>query len=105
MTYAYVVDVPAPIEMYDVTHDEIMKEPTSAGEGLLVHLARPTSTGFQIIEVWETKEQADRFNEEVVAPIVDRLTPRDAEAQPAPPRQEFEVRGLVIPKAQVFVQS
>ena len=68
MTYGFVMDVPAPIEFYDALHAEIRRRSTGGVDGLLLHVGRQTPQGFQITEVWESKELCDRFNAEVVWP-------------------------------------
>jgi hypothetical protein len=101
MTYGVVIDVPAPVEMYDALHAELMRRTTGPLEGFLCHIGRATATGFQIIEVWESKEQCDRYNEELVLPAM-----RDVFGGPPPQEpavHEFEPRGLVIPGAAVMV--
>ena len=55
MSYGVVYTVPAPIEVYDAIHAEAMKQPS---DGLMMHLARKVDGGFQVIEVWESKEEA-----------------------------------------------
>jgi len=70
-------------------------------DGLLVHIGRSTGSGFQVIEVWESREHYDRYNREVVGPVMADL----AQGQPAPavpPPVEFDVRGLVIPAANLY---
>ena len=42
MTYAFVLDIPGPIELYRTAHAEFLKYPT---DDLLLHLARPTEGG------------------------------------------------------------
>jgi hypothetical protein len=100
MTYAYVVDVPAPIELYDAVHAEVVRRSGGHADGLLVHLARATATGFQVLEVWESKDQSDRFGDEFVGPAMAAAGGADVEG-PEPPREEFEPRGLMIPAARV----
>jgi hypothetical protein len=102
MTYGFVMDVPAPIEFYDAMHAEIGRRTPNGVEGLLLHVCRPTQGGFQVIEVWETKEQCDRSNAEVVGPALAHLS-EGRPQPPAPPTQDFEPRGLVIPSAHVNV--
>lgn len=101
MTYGVVVDVAAPAEMYDALHSEVVRLTEGAVDGLLLHVGRATSDGFQVIEVWTDKEQYDRYNEDVVFPAAARL----GEGQSGPPpemrTEEFEVRGLVLPAAQL----
>lgn len=85
--------MPAPIDMYDAVHAETMKH---SADGLTMHLARKVDVGFQVIEVWESKEQHDRFNADLVWPIVITLAGADA-AGPAP--EEFDVHTLVVSSA------
>jgi hypothetical protein len=102
MTYGVVIDVPAPVETYDAVHAELMRRITGPLEGFLCHIGRPTATGFQVIEVWETKEQCDRYNAEFVAPAMQELFGDQAPPQ-EPAAEEFEPRGLIIPSAAVMV--
>jgi len=102
MTYGFLLDIPAPIEVYDALHAEIArrKDPTSCG--MLVHVGRPTPEGFQVIELWESQEQQERYYAEVVEPAMIQLSgeqPPSAE----PVREEFEPRGLIIRGAQAAV--
>jgi hypothetical protein len=102
MTYGFVQDVPAPIEMYDAVHAEIARRMTGPVEGMLFHLGRATGTGFQVIEVWESKEQCDRYAAEVVEPAIAAVSGGQAPSGPVP-IEEFEPRGLVVPAAHVAV--
>jgi len=97
MPYSLIYDVPAPIEAYDAMHKVIMAAVGESDPGMLLHVSRPTGTGFQIIEVWESKEHNDRFFREVAGPAI--LEAFGADADFGPPPVEFELRGLVIPSA------
>jgi hypothetical protein len=102
MTYAFVMDVPAPIEFYDALHAEIGRRTPGGVEGFLLHVGRATRTGFQVVEAWESKEQFDRFNAEILGPVLAELSGgRPLPAEPS--LEEFEPRGLIIPSAQVAV--
>jgi hypothetical protein len=101
MSYGYVMDVPAPIEFYDALHAEINRRSAGRSDGLLLHLGRATGGGFQVLEIWETKEQCDRFNADVVGPALAQLTGGQPPGEPAV--EEFEPRGLIIPGAAVMV--
>jgi hypothetical protein len=99
--YAVVTEVPAPVELYDAAHAAVGRQSGAKIDGLLVHIGRSTSSGFQVIEVWESREHFDRYNREVVGPVMADL----AQGQPAPavpPPVEFDVRGLVIPAANLY---
>ena len=102
MTYGFVMDVPAPIEFYDALHAEVTRRSGGGPEGLLVHLGRATATGFQVLEIWETQEDCERFTAEVVDPALAELSDGQP-PPPAPPVEEFEPRGLVIPGAALVV--
>ena len=102
MTYGFVMNVPAPIEFYDALHAEIGRRSGGAVDGALFHVGRATRDGFQVIEVWESKEQCDRFNAEVAGPALAHLSGREAPPQ-QPTTEEFEPRGLIVPAAHVAV--
>jgi hypothetical protein len=101
MTWAVIMDVPAPIEVYDAVHAELLQRTGGTADGLLVHLARATDSGFQVIEVWESREAAEWYERELVRPVMAEVA-----GGPPPPLggvSEFEVRGLVLPRAGVAV--
>ena len=69
---------------------------------MLVHVGRPTPKGFQVIEIWRSKEQQERFDAEAVEPVMVQLSggqPPSAE----PAREEFEPRGLIVRGARVGI--
>ncbi|WP_433717689.1 hypothetical protein ACQP2Y_26245 [Actinoplanes sp. CA-051413] len=93
--YAHVVDVPAPAEVYDATHAELLRRTGGDVEGLIVHLCRATEGGFQVLEVWTDRAASERADRELVGPILAAQAP---DAPFVPPRvEEFTVRGLVVP--------
>ena len=96
MTIGIVTDVAAPIAFYDAVHAEVLRRAGSALDGLLVHLARPTTGGFQVVEVWRSREDLERYDRELVGPIMADLSAGQS-AVGTPARTEFEVRGLVVP--------
>jgi hypothetical protein len=101
MTYSYTAEIPAPIEMYDALHAAIRQEVGTSADGLLVHLGRATDDGFEVTEVWESKEHFDAFMSKVAGPIMMRLS--GGQAPPAIPAEEFDLRGLVIQTGDIFV--
>ena len=100
MTYGFAMDVAAPIEFYDALHAEIGRRSGGAAEGMLLHVGRATPSGFQVTEVWESKEQWDRFATEVVGPALAELTGGQVRE---PEVEGFEPRGLIVPAARVLV--
>ncbi len=103
MTYGVVFDVRAPVEMYDAVHAEVLRRAGRSVDGLLCHVARATADGFQVIEVWETKDQFERYNRELIGPVVAELSGGQAPPEDGQTTEEFDVRGLVIPRGDVVL--
>lgn len=102
MTYGVIVTMPCAIEMYDSLHQALIEQTSGDIDGMLLHVGRAVPEGFEVIEVWESKEQSDRYNQEIVWPLTGRVW----QGQPMggePRMEEFEVRGVVIPKAKIMV--
>jgi hypothetical protein len=103
--YGVITTVPAPVEAYDRMHAELIKRAGSSvtSVGLVVHIGRATTDGFQIVQVWESKEHYDRANTDIVFPLMREL----AGDQPAPSIEQateaFDVRGLVIPSGNIVI--
>src|SRR3954447_16044434 len=93
VAHGFLMDVPAPIEFYDAPHAEIGRLVGGGVPGALVHGGRATRNGFRVIEIWETKEQCDRFKAEGVGPASAELTGGRPPAGPVV--EEFEPRGLL----------
>jgi hypothetical protein len=91
-----------PIEAYDSTHAEVLKAtPSEGADGLIVHVARALPEGFEVFEVWESREHAERFNREVVFPAMQRLG-FDHTAGDEPQVEEFEPHTVLAPQPYVF---
>jgi hypothetical protein len=54
--------------MSDRMHAEMIKRVGISVDGLLVHVGRATTDGFQTLEVSESKEHYDRANTDIVFP-------------------------------------
>ncbi len=102
MTHGLVMKVPAPTEFYDALHTEVGRRSAGSADGLLLHVGRVTGDGFEVFEVWESKEKCDRYFAEVVWPAADAVSSGEA-PQGEPVMEEFEPRGLIIPSAGVAV--
>lgn len=98
MPYGEIVRVRAPIEAYHALHKQISElMGSSIPAGAIVHIARPTDDGFEVIEVWESKEQADAFNRDVLGPAIAKV---GAEASgPEPQIVGFEPTTAITFKA------
>ena len=103
MTWGLITDVAAPAEVYDAMHARLMDLTGGTADGLLVHVARATETGFQIVDVWESREQFERYQTELIGPLLAELTGGDAPPAEAPVATEFDVRGLVVLAAGIAV--
>ena len=104
--YGVIIKVPAPVEMYDGMHAEMLKmmrRSDASLHGCLVHVGRATPDGFEVLEVWESKEHYDRANADIVFPLMRKL----AGDQPTPPIEQsteaFEVHGLVVPRGDILI--
>jgi hypothetical protein len=101
MTFAVTMDVAEPVELYDAVHRALLERTGGGVDGLLVHLARQTGEGFQVVEVWESREDFERYSAEVVGPLAaEVLQGRSRRPTVVTP---FDVRGLVLPRAGVAV--
>ena len=101
--YGVITTVPAPVEMYDKMHAELIRRAGPSVEGLLVHVGGATTDGFQTVTVWESKEHYDRANTDILFPLMREL----AGDQPMPSieqtTQAFDVHGLVIPSGNILI--
>lgn len=95
--YGYTMRAQDPIEAYNALHKEVADiVGTDDPEGLLVHVAYATETGYDIVEVWESKDQADAFNRDIVSQAFQRLgIPMDG---PPPDVTEFEPVEVITPR-------
>lgn len=101
MTYGVIVRVATTVQMYDALHQELLRTTQGSAEGLLLHVARATADGFEVVEVWTDKAQSDRYNQEFAWPALARLDQGQTGPPPRLQTEEFEVRGLVLPGMQL----
>ena len=97
--YGYTMHIPAPAEAYLALHKavaDVVRE-DGGGEGLILHLAYETDRGFDLTEVWESKEDLDTFNATVFPKAMARAgVPMDG---PPPETDEFDPIGVMVPAA------
>jgi len=103
MTWAVTMDVSAPAEFYDTAHRALVERTGGAVDGRLVHLAWPTADGVRVVEVWESREDFERYGREVVGPVVAEVLA--GRPHPAEVVTGFEIRGLVVPAGGVVVPA
>jgi hypothetical protein len=102
MTWAVTLDLPGlPVEGYDAVHRALLERTGGVVDGLLVHLARRTTGGMQVIEVWRSQEDFERYDRDVVRPLAGELL--GGAEPPQPVAVPFEVRGLVVPAGGVTI--
>ncbi len=99
--YGVLSRVPAPIQAYEAIHAEVARRSENKVEGLLVHVARATDEGFEVVEVWESREHFERYTRDIVLPAMAELSPGPPPS-PGQGYEEFDVRGLVVPSAGIF---
>ena len=100
--YGYTLHIPAPIDVYRAMHKAVLEvvDEEGGGEGLVLHFAYPTGQGFDLIEVWESKEDLDALNRDVFAKAMARAgIPMDG---PQPEPVEFTPAGVMTPRAFSF---
>ena len=90
MPYAFFYDVPANEGMY-----RQVKEAIGGGQpqGLVVHIVVQTESGLRHIDVWDTKQEWERYRDERVEPAVHKVLTAAGftEMPPDPPVQEVRV--------------
>ncbi|MGW1375199.1 hypothetical protein ACWD6P_13115 [Streptomyces sp. NPDC002446] len=60
--------------LYQMTFDLVVPDRTNPPAGLIAHVAAPgRTTGWQVIEVWQSEEQFRRFLEQSVHPAAQEL--------------------------------
>lgn len=103
MTYGITTRVHAPMEMYDAVHAALLARTGTEVDGLLLHVGRAAEDGFEVVEVWESRDHLDHYNREVIAPLIAELTGSDTAPSLDQQVEEFEVRGLLIPHGGIGV--
>ena len=101
--YGVITTIPAPVEMYDEMHAELLKGVGATVDGLLVHIGRAATDGFQTLEVWESKEHYDRANTDIVFPMMREPAGDEPPPSMEPATETFDVHGLVIPSGNILI--
>lgn len=102
--YAYQMDVPQPLEMYDRVHAEVERRlGTTVPAGCLLHLVTRTADGFRVTEVWDSREASDRFSADVLRQVIsDVAGPEQAAAGP-PASEDLDVHALQVGRSPATV--
>ena len=99
--YSFTIAVPGPIEAYDGLHHALIDVTGGAVDGMLLHLGRQTETGYEVTEVWQSKEAFDRFAADILGPVLADLS--GGEEPPSLTVQPFDLRGLLLPGEHLVV--
>ena len=97
--YGYTLHFPAPIDAYRAMHAAVQAvlDEDGGAEGLVLHFAYATDQGFDLTEVWESREHLDTFNRDVFPKAMARAgLPADG---PRPPADEFTPAAVLTPRA------
>jgi hypothetical protein len=82
-------------EMYDAVNAH-MGVDASPPEGLIMHSAGDLDGTWQIVDVWESEEHAQRFDAERLGPAVAAVAGATPPAGP-PPTTVYELYNLMLP--------
>jgi hypothetical protein len=98
MTFCLSFDLPG-VDLYKAAHVEFAKYPT---DEMLVHIARPTDDGVQVVEVWTSAEAFRSWMDASAGPVFGTLAAAGwtlPEVTPTP----FDPTGLIISSAGIAV--
>ena len=101
--YGVITTIPAPVKTYDAVHAEWLMRVGATVDGLLVHIGRGTTDGFQTREVWESKEHYDPAMCDIVFPLMQELAGDQPPPSTEPATETLDVHGLVIPSGNVLI--
>jgi hypothetical protein len=77
-------------ENYDAVSEQI-GWPTNWPDGLTFHVAGPAADGMRLVEIWDSREQHERWMEKTVQPGIQEAAAEAAAAAPPPRFTEFAV--------------
>ena len=97
MPIALLQDLPPEVtpELFNAVNAKVNSE-SDPPQGLIVHTAgqRPDG-GFRVFNVWESREDMERFEQERLIPAIAEVAGDDA--PPRPEQQIYELQEVVIP--------
>jgi hypothetical protein len=96
MAIGVLLDIPRGTqEQYEEINQKAFGDPKGPSEppdGLILHTAGPTSDGWRIFDVWESRDAFDRFNNELIMPAVEDID------MPRIPPEVYELSNLMAGK-------
>jgi hypothetical protein len=94
MAWGFISELPVSRDEYDQVNAEIGDDPP----GLILHTASEKDGKMRIIDVWESKDAYERFEQSTLMPAMARIGAAPPEGGP-PPRDEYEVHNMRGPAA------
>ncbi len=80
---------------YDLVAPKVDAE-SNKPEGLIAHTAGRGSNGvWRIFDIWESREHAERFQEERIMPVVHELMQQNSDMRPPDLIDTYELHDLV----------
>ncbi len=79
-----------PEDMYEAVRDKI-NWPEEWPDGISLQIAGPSQAGMRIVEIWESRDQYDRWMNETIYPAVEEVAPGALASGPPPRISEFSV--------------
>jgi hypothetical protein len=83
-------------EMYDAVSAKLDVK-GNPPDGLVIHAAGDANGTFQIVEVWESEEQAQRFEDERLGPTIGEVAGDGAPSRAEAKITTYELHNLVKP--------
>jgi hypothetical protein len=94
MPYATITRSPLPLPAYRALHAAISAAANSTYDGLISHVIRETEDGYDMFEVWESKEHHDAFVAKFVVPVLAQFDVRPTDPQPE--FEDFEPANVMV---------
>ena len=83
-------------DMYDAVNAK-MDVVANPPEGLICHTAGVAEGNFRIIDVWESKDDYDRFNKERLGPAIQEVSQGQAPPGGPPSEKVYELHSVIAP--------
>ena len=79
-------------EFYDQTVQMVEELTHGIPDGRIVNFMSLTDDGYRVTEIWESEEHWQRFRNEILTPLLRRITGEESPEQPDP--QPFPVHSV-----------
>ena len=96
MAITMTIEFPATPEQYDSVNEKIDVE-ANPPDGLIIHTAAQVGDNMRVVDVWESEEAFNSFNEQTLMPaVMEVLGPPPPDTTPTPP-QIHELHKVISP--------